>query len=263
MGSSPIVSTFCHGFAPGRRWNTPRMTDFEGVDLRGAQFRDVDLSGARFEGANLTDVKFAEVWFVNVEIDGMLAGLKINGVDVTSFVTSELARIDPERALMQPTDPEGMRKSWREISARWDETIERARNSSPRRRCTRRSTASSRLCRRCATSCSRPTSGSPRRSSAEGTTRSGCRTRGASTSPGPASTATRIRRSPMRSRCVAIEVRASRSTSRIFSSQTSPSPVRCSRTEMHRSRAACTRSSKRSSGTSVTRRAILDLLVRS
>ena len=102
------------------------MTDFEGVDLRGAQFREVDLTGARFEGANFTDVKMSEVWLVNVEIDGMLAGLTINGVDVTAYVTAELARIDPERALMQPTDPEGMRESWREISARWDATIERA-----------------------------------------------------------------------------------------------------------------------------------------
>jgi hypothetical protein len=102
------------------------VTEFEGVDLRGAQFREVDLSGARFEGANFTNVKFSEVWFVNVEIDGMLAGLTINGVDVTAYVTAELARIDPERALMQPTDPEGMRESWSEITARWDRTIERA-----------------------------------------------------------------------------------------------------------------------------------------
>jgi hypothetical protein len=102
------------------------MTDFEGVDLRGAQFREVDLTDARFEGANLTNVKLSDVWLVNVEIDGMLAGVKINGVDVTAYVSAELARIDPERALMQPTDAEGMRKSWNQISARWGATIERA-----------------------------------------------------------------------------------------------------------------------------------------
>jgi uncharacterized protein YjbI with pentapeptide repeats len=104
------------------------MTDFENADLRGSRFRDVDLTDARFEGANLTNVTFSEVWFVKVEIDGMLAGLKINGVDVTAYVTAELARIDPERALIQPTDPEGMRASWSEISSRWDTIIERAQH---------------------------------------------------------------------------------------------------------------------------------------
>jgi uncharacterized protein YjbI with pentapeptide repeats len=102
------------------------MTDFEGADLRGAQFREVDLTDARFEGANLTNVKLSDVWLVNVEIDGMLAGVKINGVDVTAYVSAELARIDPERALMQPTDPEGMRAAWSAVTTRWDATIERA-----------------------------------------------------------------------------------------------------------------------------------------
>jgi uncharacterized protein YjbI with pentapeptide repeats len=103
------------------------MTDFEGVDLRGAQFREVDLTDARIEGANLTNVKMSEVWLVNVDIDGMIAAVTINGVDVTAYVSAELARINPERALLQPTDPEGMRASWNAVSAIWDATIERAR----------------------------------------------------------------------------------------------------------------------------------------
>ena len=85
------------------------MTDFEGADLRGAQFREVDLTDARVEGANLTNVKMSDVWLVNVDIDGMFNGVRINGVDVTAYVSAELARINPERALMEPTDPEGMR----------------------------------------------------------------------------------------------------------------------------------------------------------
>jgi uncharacterized protein YjbI with pentapeptide repeats len=102
------------------------MTEFEGADLRGAQFRDVDLTDARVEGANLTNVKMSDVWLVNVDIDGMLLGVKINGVDVTAYVSAELARINPERALMEPTDPEGMRAAWSAVLSRWDETIERA-----------------------------------------------------------------------------------------------------------------------------------------
>jgi uncharacterized protein YjbI with pentapeptide repeats len=102
------------------------MTDFEGVDLRGAQFREVDLTDARIEGANLTNVKMSEVWLVNVDIDGMIAGVTINGVDVTAYVSAELARRDPERALVQPTDPEGVRVAWNAVSSLWDAAIERA-----------------------------------------------------------------------------------------------------------------------------------------
>ncbi len=102
------------------------MTSFEGADLRGAQFREVDLTDARVEGANLTNVKMSQVWLVNVDIDGMYNTVKINGVDVTAYVSAELARINPERALMEPTDPEGMRAAWSAVSSRWDATIERA-----------------------------------------------------------------------------------------------------------------------------------------
>ena len=102
------------------------MTDFEGTDLRGAQFREVDLTDARVEGANLTNVKMTGVWLVNVDIDGLFNGVRINGVDVTAYVSAELARIDPERALMEPTDPDGMRAAWSKVCAVWDATIERA-----------------------------------------------------------------------------------------------------------------------------------------
>jgi uncharacterized protein YjbI with pentapeptide repeats len=104
------------------------MTDFEDADLRGAEFRDVNLTDAQFEAVNFTNVKMRDVWFVNTEIDGMLVGVKINGVDVTAYVTSELKRMNPERALMQPTDPEGMRTAWTAVTERWDATIERASN---------------------------------------------------------------------------------------------------------------------------------------
>jgi uncharacterized protein YjbI with pentapeptide repeats len=102
------------------------MTDFENADLRGAQFREVNLTDARFEAANLTNVKMSDVWLVNVDIDGMFNGVRINGVDVTAYVSAELARIDPERALMEPTDPEGMRAAWSKVSSVWDATIQRA-----------------------------------------------------------------------------------------------------------------------------------------
>ena len=104
------------------------MTDFEGADLRGAHFREVDLTDAQVEGANLTNVKMSDVWLVNVDIDGMFNGVKINGVDVTAYVSSELARINPERALMEPTDAQGMRAAWSAVSSICDATIVRARH---------------------------------------------------------------------------------------------------------------------------------------
>jgi uncharacterized protein YjbI with pentapeptide repeats len=107
-------------------WNTECVTDFEGADLRGAQFREVDLTNARVEGANLTNVKMSDVWLVNVDIDGMFNGVTINGVDVTAYVSAQLARINPERALLEPTDAEGMRAAWSAVSSRWDAPIERA-----------------------------------------------------------------------------------------------------------------------------------------
>ena len=102
------------------------MTDFEDADLRGAHFREVNLTDARIEGANLTNMKMSQVWLVNVDIDGMFNGVRINGVDVTAYVSAELARINPERALMEPTDPEGVRAAWRKVCSVWDATIERA-----------------------------------------------------------------------------------------------------------------------------------------
>jgi hypothetical protein len=107
-------------------WKTESMTEFEDADLTGSQFREVDLSGARFEGANLTGVTMEEVWLVNVAIDGLSANLRINGVDVTPYVTAELQRTDPERALVQPTDVESLRASWTEVRKRWDATLTRA-----------------------------------------------------------------------------------------------------------------------------------------
>ena len=102
------------------------MTDFEGVDLRGAQFREVDLTDARVEGANLTNVKMSDVWLVNVDIDGMFNGVRINGVDVTSYV-NERDPWYPLRAMLRPDDPDGMRKAWRALEQAWATTIERAR----------------------------------------------------------------------------------------------------------------------------------------
>jgi uncharacterized protein YjbI with pentapeptide repeats len=70
---------------------------FHLVDLRGARFGQVVLDGAVMRGADLIDV----------EIDGEVANLVINGVDVGPLIEAELDRREPERAKMRPTDPDG------------------------------------------------------------------------------------------------------------------------------------------------------------
>jgi hypothetical protein len=103
------------------------MTDFEGVDLRARSSASRSLRG-RFEGANFTDVRFSEVWFVNVEIDGMLAGLTINGVDVR-VRDGRLARTIRSEGAHAADGSEGM-PILGEVTARWDQTIERAQRLS-------------------------------------------------------------------------------------------------------------------------------------
>lgn len=89
---------------------------FEGDDLRGARFRDVDLRGAQFRGA----------WMAGVEVDGIVDGMTINGVEVGPLVAAELDRRHPERTLLAFTDRAGAAAAWRAIDDLWTATIERA-----------------------------------------------------------------------------------------------------------------------------------------
>lgn len=100
--------------------------EFEGRDLSGAVFWGVDLSGARFRDVNLTDVTISHAWAVNVDIDALVDRVVINGVDVTQYV-NERDRWYPLRAMLRPTDPDGMRAAWQALEQTWASTIERAR----------------------------------------------------------------------------------------------------------------------------------------
>jgi hypothetical protein len=100
---------------------------FEDEKMRGVVFRDVDLSGARFEHADLTGAKMRGVELVDVEIEGEIWNLRINGVDVVPLVNAELDRLDPDRPKMRPTDPAGFREAWDIVERLWGQTVERAR----------------------------------------------------------------------------------------------------------------------------------------
>jgi len=98
--------------------------EFEG-DLAGAVFWGADLSGARFRDVNLTDARISHAWLVNVDIDALVDKLVVNGVDVTAYV-NERDPWYPLRAMLRPSDPEGMRAGWAALEAEWAGTITRA-----------------------------------------------------------------------------------------------------------------------------------------
>ena len=104
---------------------------FERVDLTGSDFRMVDFSGSRFRGYGLHGVVFRGGEISNAEIYGELKNLTINGVDVVPLIEAELNRLDPDRALMRPTDPAGFRQAWDVVERRWAATVEQANRLDP------------------------------------------------------------------------------------------------------------------------------------
>jgi hypothetical protein len=93
-----------------------RGTEFVETDFSGSVFREVDLSGTRIRGALLT----------GADIDGVIDGLRVNGVEVAPLVEAELDRRHPERTKLRPTTPDGMRTAWETVAAFWAPTMARA-----------------------------------------------------------------------------------------------------------------------------------------
>jgi hypothetical protein len=94
------------------------MRRFDDEDLTAAEFRECDLSGARLVG----------VVMQNVEIDGLVTNLKVNGVEVMPYVEAELDRRHPVRLLIRSDEPGDLRKAWRQLGDDWATTIERVRS---------------------------------------------------------------------------------------------------------------------------------------
>lgn len=101
----------------GQEFDFQDLSDsaFWGVDLQRSTFRDVDLTGARVSHSRLVDV----------DIDAVVGGLVVNGVDVTAYVNER----DPWfflRRWMFPTEPDAMRAGWQDHSVAWERAIDRA-----------------------------------------------------------------------------------------------------------------------------------------
>ncbi|SDI12877.1 DinB family protein [Nonomuraea jiangxiensis] len=123
------MTEFCQQNLAGAR--------FERVNLRGAAFtrvylndtrmHAVDFTGARIRGAlfNRSDLRGIEL--VDVEINGVIENVVVNGVDIAPLIDAELNRRMPERAKMRPEDPDGFREAWAVLERLWAGTVARAR----------------------------------------------------------------------------------------------------------------------------------------
>src|SRR5436305_9303254 len=98
---------------------------FEDADLSGSEFWGVDLSQTKFRDVNLTATTFTNAWFIDVDIDGLVDRLTINGVDVTAYVNEHDVWY-PLRGMLRPPDPEGMRAAAAALADAWRATITRA-----------------------------------------------------------------------------------------------------------------------------------------
>ncbi|KQY57742.1 DinB family protein [Nocardioides sp. Root140] len=107
------------------------MTSFENQDLSGATFHNVDLSRSRLRDVDLTGTVMRGVELVDVDIDGEISDLRINGVDVVPLVEAELDRRHPNRVKMRPTDAAGFREGWDVVQRMWAGTVDRARGLDP------------------------------------------------------------------------------------------------------------------------------------
>ena len=67
------------------------------------------------------------VELVDVEINGELQNVVVNGVDIAPLVEAELNRRMPERARMRPENSDGFRVAWAILERLWDGTVARAR----------------------------------------------------------------------------------------------------------------------------------------
>src|SRR5438045_4088291 len=100
-------------------------------DHRDARFLEADFTGARFHGVIFSKVTVSDAWLFDVSISGLVSNLTVNGVDVSGYVEAQLDKRHPERLLLAPNDPDGMRTAWRTVEEFAAATLARARALPP------------------------------------------------------------------------------------------------------------------------------------
>lgn len=113
--------------AVGIPWQAARMAEFMKHDFSGARFEQVDFSGAWFRNVYFTGATLRGAWLEDVDIDGEIRNVRINGVDIGPLVEAELNRRHPQRTRLDPDDADGFREAWVIVEQAWQPTIERAR----------------------------------------------------------------------------------------------------------------------------------------
>src|ERR1700733_14696642 len=114
-----VMADFTGGHLTGSR--------FERVDLSGSEFRAVNLSGSRFRGVALSGAVLGGVELGNVDINGEIENVTVNGVDIGPLIDAELNKRYPDRVKMRPADPAGFREAWDTVRGLWGQTGARAR----------------------------------------------------------------------------------------------------------------------------------------
>lgn len=107
------------------------MAEFVKQDFSGARFEQVDFSRAWFRNVYFTGATLRGAWLEDVDIDGEIRNVRINGVDIGPLVEAELNRRYPERTKLDPADVAGFREAWAIIERVWPPTVERAKRLSP------------------------------------------------------------------------------------------------------------------------------------
>lgn len=110
---------------------TEEPVHHQGLTVAGVALTDGQVQDVVVTRGNLWRVRMRGVWIGEVEIDGDIAGLRVNGVDVGPLVEAELDRRHPQRALMRPADVAGFRTAWDVLESLWAGTVERARALPP------------------------------------------------------------------------------------------------------------------------------------
>src|SRR3954454_12234062 len=111
----------------GARWDAVRMAEFVKQDFSGARFEQVDFSRAWFRNVYFAGATLRGAWLEDVDIDGEIRNVRINGVDIGPLIDAELNRRYPERTKLDPADADGFREAWAIIERAWLPTVARAK----------------------------------------------------------------------------------------------------------------------------------------
>jgi uncharacterized damage-inducible protein DinB len=106
-------------------------TTYERTRVRDSRFTWIELADSDIRHTGVRRVRMRGVELEDVEIDGELLNVVVNGIDITPLVEAELVRRDPDYAKMKPSDAAGYRDAWQTLERRWAETVDRARRLAP------------------------------------------------------------------------------------------------------------------------------------